>query len=34
MLWIRGIDVLPVLVSKQEVEGKMVRYQDMLDGLK
>lgn len=34
MLWIRGIDVLPVLVSKQEVDDKMVRYQFMLDGLK
>jgi biotin carboxylase len=34
MLWIRGIDVLPVLVSKQELEGKIARYQTMLAGLK
>jgi carbamoyl-phosphate synthase large subunit len=34
MLWIRGIDIHPVLVSKRDFEGKVAAYQAMLSQLK
>jgi hypothetical protein len=34
MLWIRGIDINPVLVSKDDVQAKIAEYQQMLARLK
>jgi len=34
MLWIRGIDINPVLVRKAEVDGKVADFQALLEALK